>query len=401
MTCNVALLNRFGAALATDSAVSQLRHLDSGEEVAKVFHGSRKLFRLHPDLPVGVLVHGRTDLMGRPWESFLGTFRATLPAGGFPALEDYARAFFRHVEVQPGLFPEALQSRDFAETVEAYVRQVLLSPLEKALPGKPSDDLKAARRAFQAILESDLAEWREVPELVGFGEAYGREVVRRYGLPPRTGWPEILGFPPGRSIAEGLEEVACHLYSKQWIWPGDRSGIVFAGYGREEFFPSLHAYQAGTVARDRLRLFPERTQATSDRQEALVCPFGQTEAIDLFFQGIPDGILAHLRDALHEAVPADRAEGILEELSGLIQRTEWEPLFSAIAGMPGGELAQLAGTLVEFAALRSHLSAGAETVGGPVTVALLTKGEGFTWIRQTGPGHPTPGFPTPVNGRFS
>jgi len=60
MTCEVAVMNRRGIALATDSAVT----LGEGE---KIYHSAEKLFPLSLAAPVGIMTYGAADFMGVPW----------------------------------------------------------------------------------------------------------------------------------------------------------------------------------------------------------------------------------------------------------------------------------------------------------------------------------------------
>jgi ATP-dependent protease HslVU (ClpYQ) peptidase subunit len=61
MTCEVAVMNKRGIALAADSAVT----LGAGQ---KIYHNAEKLFQLSPTTPIGVMTYGNADLMGVPWE---------------------------------------------------------------------------------------------------------------------------------------------------------------------------------------------------------------------------------------------------------------------------------------------------------------------------------------------
>src|SRR6516162_4331962 len=58
MTCEVAVMNKHGIALAADSAVT----LGAGE---KIYHGAEKLFALSPSMPIGVMTYGNANLMAR------------------------------------------------------------------------------------------------------------------------------------------------------------------------------------------------------------------------------------------------------------------------------------------------------------------------------------------------
>ena len=57
-------------------------------------------------------------------------------------------------------------------------------------------------------------------------------------------------------------------------------------------------------------------------------------------------------------------------------------LMSAVAAMPRQELATMAEVLVSLTAFRAHASVGQETVAGPIDVAILSKGDGFVWVKR-------------------
>jgi hypothetical protein len=46
------------------------------------------------------------------------------------------------------------------------------------------------------------------------------------------------------------------------------------------------------------------------------------------------------------------------------------------------ELAEMAESLVNITSIKRHFSKGSETVGGPIDVAVITKGDGLIWIKR-------------------
>ena len=49
---------------------------------------------------------------------------------------------------------------------------------------------------------------------------------------------------------------------------------------------------------------------------------------------------------------------------------------------PKDELAAMAESLVNLTSLKRKISLDAETVGGPIDVAVISKGDGFIWIKR-------------------
>jgi len=56
-------------------------------------------------------------------------------------------------------------------------------------------------------------------------------------------------------------------------------------------------------------------------------------------------------------------------------------VLASIAHLPKNELAHVASTLVNLSSFQKRVSMiEDETVGGPVDVAVITKGDGFIWV---------------------
>lgn len=58
------------------------------------------------------------------------------------------------------------------------------------------------------------------------------------------------------------------------------------------------------------------------------------------------------------------------------------PIVNIVSLLPKEELPLLAESLVALTSLKRHVSHDTETVGGPVDVALISKGDGFIWIKR-------------------
>ena len=50
--------------------------------------------------------------------------------------------------------------------------------------------------------------------------------------------------------------------------------------------------------------------------------------------------------------------------------------------LPKEELAEMAETLVNLTSFKRRVTPEAETVGGPIDVAVISKGDGLVWIKR-------------------
>ena len=58
------------------------------------------------------------------------------------------------------------------------------------------------------------------------------------------------------------------------------------------------------------------------------------------------------------------------------------PIERAIAMMPIGELATVAEVFINLEQIQQRMSLDTETVGGPIDVAVISKHDGFVWIKR-------------------
>lgn len=58
------------------------------------------------------------------------------------------------------------------------------------------------------------------------------------------------------------------------------------------------------------------------------------------------------------------------------------PILAAMSVLPKDELALMAESLVNLTSFKRRITFDAETVGGPIDVAVISKGDGFIWIKR-------------------
>lgn len=180
-------------------------------------------------------------------------------------------------------------------------------------------------------------------------------------------------------------------------WP--RSGIVIAGFGAREIFPAIVSIEViGFSGQLLYRL--DKPSIRIRGIEALILPYAQKEVVQGFIEGaepsyrrkllwIIESILSRLlTDTLDES-DADIARALQDAMGTLykeLDRIEWEeyalPVLRTIAEMPKSELPAVAEALVGLQSLKRRVSDEHETVGGPIDVALISKGDGFIWIKR-------------------
>jgi hypothetical protein len=202
------------------------------------------------------------------------------------------------------------------------------------------------------------------------------------------------------------------------------SGLVFAGFGNAETFPSLISYHIDGMVGGKLKkkaIDDERTGR--DTISARIIPFAQRDIVDRFLVGIdPDlesEILRYMKSAkdrtesnIFDGLPRlgqKNKQKILDNLAKSLgvavsdfestwirgaKDTYQQQTNDMVLFMAKQELAQLAEALVNITSLKRKFSAEEETVAGPIDVAVISKGDGFVWVKRK---HY---FPSELNARY-
>jgi hypothetical protein len=387
MTCEVAVMNKRGIALAADSAVT----IGQGD---KIYHHAEKLFSLRSDAPVGIMIYGSAEIMAMPWELVINSYARQLGERRFDRLDQYAQEFLRFVESSASLFPTDLQLDWFRGLVGRYWKDQLSGPLATKLKQKSKNSSRTANGALAELLKEDHSTWKKYRTIKQLGIAYGDKVISEYGSALDKLEKEIFGaYTLSQEVREGLRNTVKFMYMQQWFHPHDRSWIVFAGMGEAEPFPVLQEYRVGSIAAGRLRSFKSNEASVSREESAIVVPLAQTEMIDMFYRGVIPELDEKLDEIVTRCVSRETMKqgekpspkqvkkiqrAFRKALEDEIDEKYKEPLIAAVDALPRHDLAKMAETLVNLTAFRKRMSVEQkETVGGSIDVAICQSASKF------------------------
>lgn len=212
-----------------------------------------------------------------------------------------------------------------------------------------------------------------------------------------------------------------HMHKR--LMAGSATGVVVAGFGKGELFPTLVAHQLEGFVGNRLRYFrTDHVDIDRNGDRARVLPFAQREMVERFLYGLDEkierqisqfcrGAIPKLRDEIFanlEMSPSDLEtllakakdaekgflDGLASETFAAIRQESRSEIEGMVEFMPKPELAKMAEALVNLTSIKRRVSRGMETVGGPIDVAIISRAEGFVWIKRK---HY---FPEELNHRF-
>lgn len=228
---------------------------------------------------------------------------------------------------------------------------------------------------------------------------------------------EVFERLPLSDCKEQFVQLGTQLLCKKYVCP-DYTGVVIAGFGERDLFPSLLAFECDGIVDKRLRFVDTKKvqigPSYSDLPSAQIIPFAQCEMVYRFMDGIDPhyrsalldyvsdtllkGYADHVTDVLSGKVPEETLKALSpdltncrdklmtdfrETLNGYEVEKYSAPVIGSVATLPRGDLAAMAEALVNLTAFKRRVSADeTETVSPPIDVAVISKGEGFIWIKK-------------------
>lgn len=370
-------MNRYGIALAADSAST---FYSPFQFHSKTYNSANKVFMLSYLEPVGMMVYGRADLAGVPWEPLCKYYRDILDLTTLPTLREYGKDFFEFLEANEDLFPASVREL----SLQNFFTQTFRELLDYITQGLTNNDEKMLLNRMEEEIAVAFARLKETPYDQHVRDISGDLIEKPLGAAIQ----DVFTSPLPLSIDNQLRALGKLLIEKE-IRPLP-SGLVLAGYGTREIFGNVLHYQIGPFVGHKIKrvLVSEDSVAEAG---AVVRAYAQQDVISLFMNGIDSSLYQAILDSVVEAlrnagVVDDKVQAIttsfqhgLEHMMATFSSTQ---LMEAIQYLPKEELAMFAESLVALTVLKRHISLDSETVGGPVDVAVLSKGDGFIWVKR-------------------
>lgn len=406
MTAEIVVMNKVGVALASDSA-STLR----GPRGLKISNTAEKLFRLCEKIPVAVMIYGSSEFMGIPWETILRLFKKHHGNDPLPTLKEYGARLVAFIQSQSALFPAEERFRYVQRIVEGRMDEIvgrILDDLREA-PKKAGEEyaITLARR-YIAAFSRRLRQTEDLANLPAdfrkqISDAYLKKIKQR--IKKRFSRPSL---PP--ETVDRFAKSLVSLFSKKRFY--DVSGVVVSGYGEDEIFPSLIAYEfEGLLVDGFVKHYTRSDASITFKHRAEIVPFAQTDMVKTFLEGMHPTMRGFLTSYLVEVLgdygnvvmqlpelrksrqKSARKHALSKAAEEILNRCfqsinahsigeHIQPVVSALASLPKEDLASMAETLVNLTSFKRKVSPDAETVGGPIDVAVISKADGMVWIKK-------------------
>lgn len=412
MTCEVLVMNRLGLVLAADSAITFTSKDDAGVKTS-FSAGANKIFQLSNHEPVGIMIFNNAGLQNIPWEIVIKNFRTHLDGNGYSSMQEYAVALRDYIVSNKHLFPDAhkenhLKMLAFKAFMFLFNFSQHLSP-DLVDPSKSSEHLKNWE-AFKDFISKTIP---PIPLPAYFTDqqfqktksdylAWLSKLISDY-LDNTATVKHLKSIIDVNELANYSIEVLYKLYPS--IFEDSYTGIVIAGYGKDDCFPSYVEVKYYGFINDALIVENEK-DAVIDHNEidSVIEAFAQQSMVETFVKGFSPTVWSKVNDKSNELVqkisaelvanggatlPANWDETVQKLNDEFTKQWSWDvlqahylPLRRIIGGLAIEEMSELAETLVMLESLKEKVTSRTQSVGGPIDVAVITKAEGLVWIKR-------------------
>lgn len=408
MTSEIAIMNKDAIALASDSAVTY------GQ---KIFDSANKLFTMSKYHPVGIMVYGSAIFMGVPWETTIKIYRNSLGKKKFNTLKEYATNFVKFLDNGNPLFPNSVQEEYLRDSVYAYfkfIKDKITEEVHSKIDERGEITAEVIEKIISEIIKEHYEKWEKASNIPSIPNNFNKGVIDKYGKIIDKSIEEIFeNLPLSISHSNQLKKIAGSLFSK---FPKDIekkgiSGVVIAGFGEKDTFPSLMSFHIEGITNNRLKYKEHISWKIDFKTTSSIIPFAQSEMVHTFMEGVDpfyrDTEESYLAKIFKEyaVIVVDNVkqytdkeknrlkkklimmgDDILKEHSKKLEDYRREryinPIISVVSMLPKDELAAMAESLVNLTSFKRKVTMESETVSGPIDVAVISKGDGFIWIKR-------------------
>jgi len=356
------------------------------------------------------MIYSDAEFMEVPWEIIIKEYRTQLGNTSFSTIKEFGLNFIdflnnedlnlknaeeRYVQSVFVAFVQNVILREAAEKGQVRIRQALNSLT-------PNEELEILR----SVITENISYLNDFDDLDNMKDC-GAYLLSKYEsmlLEIRLELRERNQFDISDDSFEELKQIFSLLFLKEFFYPR-YTGVVIAGYGEKDIFPSLISFKIQGIINNSVKYTVDNEVNIGHDRDFAILPFAQTDVVESFLAGINSNYF-RIMDNLYETEvigSIDSVDGLSDDLSAQIKMalrlardkydtkimqhaadTSYQPVSQAVRILPKEELASMAESLVNLTSFKRQVALDSfeGTVGGPIDVAVISRGDGFIWIKR-------------------
>ncbi|HEL6436925.1 TPA: hypothetical protein UO477_004644 [Klebsiella pneumoniae] len=405
MTAEIIVKNPVACALAADSAMTMT---GGNSGTVKIFNNAEKIYQLSKRYPVGLMVYNNADFCGTPWELSIRSFRKLHGHEEHSTIRDYLTSFLNFLNSTYDITSIAKRESKLREMFRRYLRlnydDLSQKTLHVSLPESDDEALNIIHQRLTNFYASENEFLERNPFFEGFDESDiidAREFVINNYLQIAL---DI--FPNNGDLPEHLKTQLINFFTfiicKENV-TSLYSGLVFAGFGSDEYYASIITIQIyGSFNNKVMYKIINGKCSKSDPDNSVIIPFASEDEVFTFVRGFNNSIinfmgntvsqlsnviLENLRergvsDEISEQKLASLKDDIIDRVQRYCDENFTQKVTNMLTSLSKKDLSYMTESLVNLSAFKLKISDSYETVGGPIDVAIISKTDGFVWIKR-------------------
>lgn len=418
MTAEVAILNREAVALAADSAVTL-----TGLEDPKIYN-TNKLFDISSIEPMAVMIYGSGYFGPIPWETIVKGYRRKFASSSHSTVEGYASEFIEYLESFIKYVPTEDQISQVIAIAMSELKELRMTVAKKIevaeAMGNPfqKDELQPL---VLGCIEERIKDIKSDNPNTGMSTSLAGKQINK----AIDDWTDFANrWLGGLSVDKKILQHARVMVRAALMFVPlrsrnpRRSGVVVTGFGTDQLFPALSHHLVDGVVGGRVRSRHSDSEEIRGQQSASIRTFAQGDMVTTFMEGM-DPVYTHLLKDYHAArenfydemveslvqyydsymsspLPSAKRSALIQKMVNMrvdgLERLDSqinyyrdyhvEQILSIAKRLPKKDLSEMAEALVNLTSFKRRVTPQAETVGGPIDVAVISKGDGLIWIKR-------------------
>ena len=392
MSVGVCIINRNGIALAADSAGTFTGN--------KMFYNSmNKVFALSKEKPYGAITYGATSIYNVSIDQILKEF--TIYLANKDILDFY------EIETLFVSFIKEKQEYYRFDNGESPLCTSLIKELvvDWGIKIKSIINEEDSKQKINDILEEFKKHINESLKIENFNvsEYIHEKYASTFDLILGVVVPELRNYKEEKETFWDL--ISQYFNLSLQIETNNSMGLFFAGYGQNDAFPKFIHLDIYTVINGELK-YRIKDKFDESNNGAKIVSLAQGDVIMTFCKGISEYFINYIPQKVDEIIikkieslqleyTQEQIQKIKDSFSvcgketyNIIQSVSQErnvnPLLESVQLIPLPEMAILAENLINITSLKRtfSLDGNQQTVGGPTDVAIISKPDGFSWIKR-------------------
>ena len=422
MTAEIAILNRTAVTLAADSAVTL-----TVRGRRKIYQSVDKIFELSLDNPIALMIWNNLEYHRIPLDIIIRQFRASISCRNFQTLFECADAFLDYLKSNVSIPDKIANAHVFGIVIDEFnsLREKTFEALFDTIKERGNEEVNP-KEVFLRIADERIKELESLPVSDCFSDVNLSFIIDAHKNVLDAAAGHVLGTEDNEDSQdnedprlERLRQLGA-LFLHRDIFSDKMTGLVFAGFGGNELFPSLQAVEIDGVIAGRLKQKlthktdidrENRRNGGVEKRLVQIIPFAQTDMAERFLDGIDPRLereivrsverahqtaLEQFRTShpeLDQEVANKAADLFATYLNETLKHFKDDALANHKAAlreeiedmalmMPKQELAFLAEAIINLTSIKRKVSGEEESVAGPIDVAIISKSDGLIWVKR-------------------